>query len=311
MKKLLPIVFLLFPLFAYASSGGCSDHAGVNCSAGAGPSGNVICNDGWGGSSVNYYSMAECTTPTISSCIAPVELCVPEAETQWQSLCAQKQAQDAAYCARIGTSAAAYGGNGNAPCNPPPQPATYCAQATLCQTQIDAYNSAKQVFNTCIANQVQQNAEQSQEQQNALLSQLQQSQAELKQLNLNKTCGDALATYNQTSGKCECETGYFYTDGKCETNEEDAKRILDQVIASSSLKTATRPTTTPHTGTPPTPHKSPLVAGIMSGFTPTSTTSASSTIATTSATLPPHVSAGFFNRVYGFIGSFFGLFGLH
>ena len=63
MKKLLLIAFLLFPLSAYATSGACSGHGGVNCSAGAGASGQVICNDGWDGSSVSYASMEECQTP--------------------------------------------------------------------------------------------------------------------------------------------------------------------------------------------------------------------------------------------------------
>ena len=63
MKKLLLIAVLLFPLSAYATSGACSGHGGVNCSAGSGANGQVICNDGWDGSSVSYASMEECQTP--------------------------------------------------------------------------------------------------------------------------------------------------------------------------------------------------------------------------------------------------------
>lgn len=45
---------------ALATSGACSYHGGVNCSAGPGAYGNVTCNDGWTGSSIAYSSMTEC-----------------------------------------------------------------------------------------------------------------------------------------------------------------------------------------------------------------------------------------------------------
>lgn len=43
-----------------AKSGCCSSHGGVSCSAGAQSNGNVICNDGWRGSSCSYSSMVMC-----------------------------------------------------------------------------------------------------------------------------------------------------------------------------------------------------------------------------------------------------------
>ena len=51
-----------------ANSGACSYHKGVNCAAGPGVNGQVICNDGWTGSSVSYDSMLECQigAPTLS-----------------------------------------------------------------------------------------------------------------------------------------------------------------------------------------------------------------------------------------------------
>ena len=45
---------------AYATSGACSYHDGVNCNAGAASDGSVICNDGWTDSSVQYSAMTEC-----------------------------------------------------------------------------------------------------------------------------------------------------------------------------------------------------------------------------------------------------------
>lgn len=38
-----------------STSGACSGHDGVNCSAGPDGDGSVICSDGWTGSSVTYH----------------------------------------------------------------------------------------------------------------------------------------------------------------------------------------------------------------------------------------------------------------
>lgn len=65
-------VFPLFlPRYLLAKSGCCSGHSGVNCSAGAQANGNVICNDGWRGSSCSYSGMVMCGG-TITYTTAPV-----------------------------------------------------------------------------------------------------------------------------------------------------------------------------------------------------------------------------------------------
>ncbi len=53
-------MLLAAPLMAFATSGACSYHGGVDCAAGPGIYGQVICNDGWTDSSVSYDSMVEC-----------------------------------------------------------------------------------------------------------------------------------------------------------------------------------------------------------------------------------------------------------
>lgn len=63
--SILMVSFLVMPFFvtrntANATSGACSWHGGVNCSAGADWDGSVICYDGWRGSSVSYNSMVKC-----------------------------------------------------------------------------------------------------------------------------------------------------------------------------------------------------------------------------------------------------------
>lgn len=72
MKKaysVLLFTLFLFPSLAFATSGACSSHGGVNCSVES-TVGNAICRDGWV-SSVAYSSMVECQqTPTY--CMPPV-----------------------------------------------------------------------------------------------------------------------------------------------------------------------------------------------------------------------------------------------
>lgn len=61
----LTLIFL--PKNIEARSGCCSGHDGVNCSAGAQSNGNVICNDGWRGSSCSYSEMVMCGGSSSSS----------------------------------------------------------------------------------------------------------------------------------------------------------------------------------------------------------------------------------------------------
>lgn len=51
---------------ALATSGACSGHGGVDCSAGPDYDNSVICYDGWTNSSVDYTSMVSCTSLSVS-----------------------------------------------------------------------------------------------------------------------------------------------------------------------------------------------------------------------------------------------------
>lgn len=70
MKKILILIALtlLTQNISFATSGACSYHSGVNCSAGASYTGKVQCNDGWINSSVYFSDAQECK---ISSCVYP------------------------------------------------------------------------------------------------------------------------------------------------------------------------------------------------------------------------------------------------
>ena len=61
-------ILFLMPIISFATSGACSSHGGVNCSAGASIGGKVICNDGWTNSSVYFSEADECKA---SSCTPP------------------------------------------------------------------------------------------------------------------------------------------------------------------------------------------------------------------------------------------------
>lgn len=62
MKKILLYLLILLPGLAFATSGACSGHGGVDCGAGRDYDGSVICSDGWRKSSVSYSSMVKCAS---------------------------------------------------------------------------------------------------------------------------------------------------------------------------------------------------------------------------------------------------------
>lgn len=73
----LVIIFLLMVVSAFAASGACSGHGGVDCSAGPDSDGSVICVDGWTDSSVSYDSMVKCQGSSGTDATEPE----PEPET--------------------------------------------------------------------------------------------------------------------------------------------------------------------------------------------------------------------------------------
>lgn len=86
-KKSLGIfLFLVISTFfipaTFATSGACSGHGGVDCSAGQDSDGSVICNDGWQNSSVKYSAMVMCMdSVTPSPTPAPTPLPTPAPTT--------------------------------------------------------------------------------------------------------------------------------------------------------------------------------------------------------------------------------------
>lgn len=141
MKKLIVLIlfgFLYIPSLSFATSGACSDHGGVMCSAGAGSDGGAICADGTE-SSVPYSNMSECQT---NLCQAPhlygatdISIC-----TQYQDNCDARNAESTNYQITSGKGVASAQNQGN----------TICPEADECRIQVAANTSALQTFNECI-----------------------------------------------------------------------------------------------------------------------------------------------------------------
>jgi hypothetical protein len=84
---LAPAIAFGIPYSAFATSGACSHHGGVDCSAGPGAYGQVICTDGWTRSSVSYDSMVKCQRDATAYHSMPVAhtYAVPPAQPKQQS----------------------------------------------------------------------------------------------------------------------------------------------------------------------------------------------------------------------------------
>ena len=243
MKKIifLAILFSLIPFAVFATSGACSSHGGVDCSAGAdSATGNAICNDGWV-SSTSYYNTDECQASR-SHCIIPTGGCDQTVLDLYQNdynQCVQQETQIAQKLADSLAMSCARGGGTGCISNPTPDLstcATFSSSAQLCKAKMDKYNTEVQTYKQCEANEEEIFNNQIQLQKDSIAKSLEI----LKQQNLDKTCGDPFATYNQKTNKCECDAGYTKIDPITGVNynsclSADEINQIDSVI----------PTTTP------------------------------------------------------------------
>jgi len=130
MKKYLLIsIILIAPNISFATSGACSSHMGVNCSAGPSVYGKVMCNDGWINSSINFSDAIECTTQ--NSCIPPQAF----------------QYTSEAQCSGLWTLLIQ---NGSARYTPE----LANGQVQSCRDQVTNYQNALQKYNNCLTKPV-------------------------------------------------------------------------------------------------------------------------------------------------------------
>jgi len=163
-----------FPLLSHAISGACSFHNGVNCNAGANLNGNVICNDGWTNSSVYFYDVDECKI----QCIPPYSIGC-KTENDYNILVQQGIA-----AGRSRYTPEIEGGN-----------------LYACRSQITSYQLNLAKYNNCLsyASQVKQ-------------QQLKEIEAEIERLK-TPICPEN-ASYDTSTNKCICDTGYETSSDK-------------------------------------------------------------------------------------------------
>ena len=129
-------VLQMVPSNAFAISGACSYHSGVNCSAGPTADGKVVCNDGWINSSVYYSDANECSVT--SYCVYP---------SSWSGCMTEQDYDD--------TSAQVRAENFNAGAvNSSFEEAALLEAQTECRASIDSYNSVLDQYNQCMSEDV-------------------------------------------------------------------------------------------------------------------------------------------------------------
>ena len=204
------VIFFTTTHIASATSGACSDHGGVNCSAGAGDSGQVICNDGWDSSSVSYDSMEECNQQSYEPEEQPSTTitCVPPGASSFtnESNCAVLRAQEF------------QGGS-------IPSPSSEDL-VNYCENQVALYQASELTYQTCLntqnearataENELIQNekneAQQIQEANKIQDQQLEQTTEALGQQQCINLHGPNSIFSN---GSCVCQSEYQFNAGQC------------------------------------------------------------------------------------------------
>lgn len=186
MKKYIKIILASFLSFgiiilasfqtASATSGACSSHGGVNCSAQISRYDKVMCNDGWINSSVYYYESTECQA---SSCTLP------------SSSGCQSESDYGALQLKLNASGGYLG-----------MSASGESALNQCRGQISTYQSAYQAYTSCLATSPSNTSTYSS--QSSYGSNYVQNE-------MQKYCVGkygAQSIYNSTSEACGCASGY-------------------------------------------------------------------------------------------------------
>jgi hypothetical protein len=149
---IIPIVFL-FSLAAtpaaFAVSGECAYHNGVDCAAGPNAQGYAVCNDGWV-SSVSYSNADECDPapacpqPVVVGCINQNQLTILQNELSTeQSSCENIESNERASAAAAGELNFTATGEG---CDD----SDLQQQIASCQTEINDYQTELQNYQQCV-----------------------------------------------------------------------------------------------------------------------------------------------------------------
>jgi hypothetical protein len=193
-KYLILIALSLIPISASATSGACSYHNGVNCSAGADYNGKVQCNDGWVNSSVYYSDTDECKLNLNNICPLPYIYGATDI-----SMCDQYQKNCNDTNKGIYNATLMSGGN--------PTLSQSCPEADQCRKDVALNTSAIRIFNQCLETFKQTQVDTAQikkENADILLKQTIQ-----KNLDLLCQRDNGENSYSK-NGSCHCSDGYFF-----------------------------------------------------------------------------------------------------
>ena len=196
----LAIFFILFsPRASFATSGECSYHGGVDCSAGPSISGNAQCNDGWI-SSVLYSETDECQSDdfnpySVCGSSIPQMLCSTSTLQSYQNLLNQSIQSCETLNARIGSSAICSN-------------SSLTSEIQTCQQEIQTYQQWEQSYNSCIATA-----------KNYMTAEYQAALAascdSQHYISGNQCLALPANTHANSFGGYQCNTGYQSSNGGC------------------------------------------------------------------------------------------------
>ena len=194
------IIFILFsPRTSFATSGECSYHGGVDCSAGPSISGNAQCNDGWI-SSVLYSETDECQSDdfnpySVCGSSIPQMLCSTSTLQSYQNLLNQSIQSCETLNARIGSSAICSN-------------SSLTSEIQTCQQDIQTYQQWEQSYNSCIATA-----------KNYMTAEYQAALAascdSQHYISGNQCLALPANAHSNSSGGYQCNTGYQNSNGVC------------------------------------------------------------------------------------------------
>lgn len=325
---ILVVASLAVPLSVLATSGACSYHGGVDCAAGPGIYGQVICNDGWTDSSVSYDSMVECEgydnsyTPNVYQPVVPTIPSCP-AESYYDSI------------------------SGSCQCF-----AGYAAQGDICvnldeqcRNQLGLMSNYNTLDNTCqcmagyvisggqcvsedtycqntFGDYAESNYAGGCKCQYGYVLNAVQDECISGDTYCQDTFGD-YATYDSLSNSCGCQDGYQMTDGQCQeipvVSDQPAPVTLENYPTISSppplapapapkkkyiiIRNAPEATTTPSSSLQENASSSVSSSIVIATSSDVTSTPAAPTISPQTATQVSN--DGFFSKIWNFFSRFF------
>jgi hypothetical protein len=174
------LVFVFIPNVSLAISGACSSHYGVNCSIGPDSDGSVVCNDGWRDSSADYYSAVECT----------------DCSSYLYHIGCKDQSDIDAIRDDFGSRGLFFSGARE-------------VEESYCIAEIQEYENKKLQYQQCL--DIQQEALRLKD------SYLNEEWRQLEQ-QINEqvtTICPVNSSYNSSTGRCQCYSGYLVLNGGC------------------------------------------------------------------------------------------------